>query len=135
MKKTPSFAMSLSLKKKSKPAETGKIAVGMSSVKKPHRPALGGDTARKDDRTSIKIVANVDVGFGNHLYIRGDGCGLSWEKGAKMTHIGDTHWEWECQCKANKMCFEFKTLINDQIWSTGDNYVAIGKRNEVFPVF
>src|SRR5690606_12500637 len=30
------------------------------------------------------IVAKIDVGFGNALYLRGDGPGLSWSKGVPM---------------------------------------------------
>jgi hypothetical protein len=138
MKKSQSFCASLSVKKKINSTAAGKTAAHSSGAKNIHKsvPNLEQRGAPSiSDAVSIKIVANVDVGFGNYLYIRGDGCGLSWERGIKMKPVDDTHWEWECKCKANKMCFEFKTLINDKIWSTGDNYIAIGSRSEVFPIF
>jgi hypothetical protein len=85
--------------------------------------------------TSVKIVANVDVGFGNRLYIRGDGCGLSWDKGIEMTPIDGSHWQWICKCRGDKRYFDFKVLVNDDLWSVGENYVAIGEVNEVTPSF
>ncbi|MDR2737842.1 MAG: hypothetical protein LBB18_02770 [Puniceicoccales bacterium] len=87
---------------------------------------------------SVKIVADIDVGFGNFLYIRGDGCGLSWDKGVMMTPVDDRHWQWKCGCDSVNGCFEFKVLINDEIWSVGENYVAIGFNglsNEISPEF
>ena len=35
------------------------------------------------------ITALVDVGFGNTLYLRGEGPGLSWEKGVPMKCVTD----------------------------------------------
>src|SRR3954469_12434810 len=39
-----------------------------------------------------KIEAQIDVGFGNALYIRGEGPGLSWESGVLMTCVSDDRW-------------------------------------------
>lgn len=61
------------------------------------------------------IVAKVDVGFGNTLYLRGTGPGLSWEKGVEMTNAGADEWTWSTN-KASKT-FLAKVLINDSIWS------------------
>jgi hypothetical protein len=85
--------------------------------------------------TSVKIIANVDVGFGNRLYIRGDGCGLSWDRGVEMQSIDDDHWSWASPRYGERQCFDFKLLINDETWSAGENYVAIGELNEVAPSF
>ncbi len=40
------------------------------------------------------VEANVDVGFGNTLFIRGEGPGLSWEHGTPMRCAGASTWEW-----------------------------------------
>jgi hypothetical protein len=59
-----------------------------------------GTTAKKNGKTGVKstpgtqqtktvttakpvttIEAKIDVGFGNNLFVRGEGPGLSWEKG------------------------------------------------------
>jgi hypothetical protein len=94
-----------------------------------------GESNVRSPGTSTRIVANVDVGFGNTLYIRGSGCGLSWDRGTEMKSVDGDHWMWECHCHSSCQCFEFKVLINDQIWSSGENYMTIGRANEVKPYF
>jgi hypothetical protein len=97
--------------------------------------SAGSDTQQGDGATSVRIVANVDVGFGNTLYIRGSGCGLSWDHGTEMKSVDGDHWIWECHCQPGGQCFEFKVLVNDQVWSGGENYLTIGRVNEIKPYF
>jgi hypothetical protein len=75
----------------------------------------------KDSET--EIIANVDIGWGNKLFIRGEGCGLSWQKGIPMQNIESHLWYWQCPtlCQEN---FQYKLLINDHIWSLGENLTA-----------
>ena len=40
-----------------------------------------------------RITARVDVGFGNQLYIRGEGGGLDWEQGIIMENISPYDWQ------------------------------------------
>jgi hypothetical protein len=81
---------------------------------------------------AVKIVANVDIGAENKLYIRGSGAGLSWEKGSAMRR-GKAGWTW--QGKSGES-FEYKFLINDKIWNVGENYSAdIAQENTVTPTF
>jgi PTS HPr component phosphorylation site len=40
------------------------------------------------------IEAKMDVGFGNALFIRGQGAGLSWDKGQPMNCADGTTWMW-----------------------------------------
>lgn len=83
---------------------------------------------------TTKIVAEVDIGFGNTLYIRGAGCGLNWENGIALKNQDANFWVFEVpSCKED---FEYKLLINDEIWSTGENFVAYrGMNNIVSPKF
>ena len=90
--------------------------------------------AKKAASSKTTIVADVDVGFGNTLYIRGDGPGLSWSKGVPMDCVGDT--AWTLSLSGVTSAFEYKLLINDQIWSVGKNDVAKpGKSSSVVPQF
>jgi hypothetical protein len=77
--------------------------------------------------TSIKasktvVVANVDVGFGNMLYLRGDAPGLSWKKGVPMDCESAN--SWSITMSGVKDAFEFKVLINDIHWAIGGNNLA-----------
>jgi hypothetical protein len=82
-----------------------------------------------------EIVADVDIGWGNKLFIRGEGCGLSWEKGIPMQNIESRLWHWKCpeKCAEN---FQYKVLINDHIWALGENMTASrGTWNRIEPSF
>lgn len=83
-------------------------------------PAVDYYTA---DKTHA-IVARVDVGWGNTLYIRGEGGCLSWDIGLPMICSGDDRWVWSC--RAEQTPRQFKFLINDEIWATGDNLEMSG---------
>lgn len=71
---------------------------------------------------STTVVAQIDVGFGNTLYIRGEGPGLSWEKGVPLDCVADDKWSIFLSETFKPVVFKF--LINDQTWCTGDDYVA-----------
>ncbi|MDR1232868.1 MAG: hypothetical protein LBJ75_01210, partial [Puniceicoccales bacterium] len=89
----------------------------------------------KQDSKALLVIAKANIGFGNRLYIRGDGCELSWDKGMAMKYMNDDLWQWEYKDAPSKTNFEFKVLINDEIWSTGENYTASNKNNKICPAF
>jgi len=76
----------------------------------------------KNIRTRITI--KYDAGFNNNLFIRGQGAGLSWEKGKQLKNVGANEWIWETDAPF-KDC-EFKVLINDQLYEAGENHRASG---------
>ena len=80
------------------------------------------------------IIARVDVGFGNQLYIRGTGADLSWEKGLPLENVSS--YEWAFATTKAKSDVTFKFLINDKLWAEGDNVtVAEGATSISSPVF
>jgi hypothetical protein len=80
------------------------------------------------------VEAIINVGFGNALFIRGEGPGLSWEKGLPMNCVEESRWVW-ANAKADERLV-FKFLLNDAIWCQGDNFVAVpGQKLETAPVF
>jgi len=83
---------------------------------------------------STAVVAQIDVGFGNTLYVRGEGPGLSWEKGVPLDCVADDKWAISLAETSKPVVFKF--LINDQTWCIGDDYVAQpGTTVTVTPVF
>jgi len=81
-----------------------------------------------------KISANIDVGFGNALFLRGEGAGLNWNKGLRMECVGSDLWELTLGHSSRP--FVFKFLINDEVWSTADDYtVAPGTSTTFTPSF
>lgn len=68
------------------------------------------------------ITANIDIGFGNHLYIRGEGPGLSWDHGVALDCVGNSLWT--ISIKNAVVPVVFKVLVNDLTWSLGNDFVA-----------
>lgn len=80
------------------------------------------------------VRAKIDVGFGNALFIRGQGDGLSWEKGLPLSCIDGSAWVWSTKEAKDKVLF--KLLLNDQSWAKGEDVVVeAGRKIEVVPVF
>jgi len=79
------------------------------------------------------IEAKIDIGFGNHLFVRGEGAGLSWDRGTPLECVDGQTWRWSVPAEQN---LTFKLLLNDAVWAKGDNLMlAPGKRLEVSPAF
>jgi len=68
------------------------------------------------------VSARIDVGFGNALFLRGEGPGLSWEKGLAMECVQDNLWR--IVLAESARAFTFKFLINDTTWSAGPDFTA-----------
>lgn len=80
------------------------------------------------------ISARVDVGFGNHLYLRGEGPGLSWDHGVAMDCIAADGWAFTVKGATSPVVF--KVLLNDETWCSGNDYVVEpGQSVTVSPAF
>ncbi len=109
-----------------------KAAKKVAAKKAPAKKAAKKAAAKKVVKTSI--IARVDVGFGNSLYIRGEGAGLSWDKGVQLDNVSP--YEWSFSSTTAKGAVTFKFLINDEIWAEGDDItVAKGDTSISSPVF
>jgi len=80
------------------------------------------------------ITAKIDIGFGNHLYLRGEGPGLSWDHGAAMDCVGNALWT--ASVKRATTPVTFKVLVNDLSWSEGPDFtVQPGQSITIIPAF
>lgn len=113
-----------------KKAAVKKTAVKKVAAKKAVRKAAAPATTPAPLTT---IVAQIDVGWGNSLYLRGEGGGLSWEKGTLMDWV-DGAWSWSSTTAKSGVTFKF--IINDETWATGDDLsVAAGGTSISAPSF
>lgn len=111
--------------KTGKPAAKKKVAAEISA------PAAKPVAAKPVVTT---IAASIDVGFGNALFLRGDGPGLSWDKGVPMTCIADNRWQ--ALLGESTRPFTVKFLINDATWSVGADFsVSPGTSVTLTPEF
>ena len=84
-------------------------------------------------RLETIIEAKINVGFGNNLFVRGQGAGLSWERGTPLTCVEPSTWRWSAPAKEK---LTSKLLLNDRVWAQGaDVTVTPGKRVAVVPAF
>jgi hypothetical protein len=80
------------------------------------------------------ITAHIDIGFGNTLYLRGEGAGLSWDRGTLMNCVADNCWSLPLPESGRPVIFKF--LVNDLSWSAGQDYtVASGDTLATTPMF
>jgi hypothetical protein len=106
-------------------AKTGTLAAAPEAG-----PAVA---AGQKSKVTVTIEAKVDVGFGNNLYLRGEGHGLSWNQGIPLKCVDQSTWKWSGEASEQ---LKFKLLLNDAVWAKGDNLVASpGQRIQVSPAF
>ena len=91
------------------------------------------ETESPAERTTV-VEARIDVGFGNSVFIRGEGAGLSWAKGIPLTCMDRSAWVWSTKQAEDKVVF--KLLLNDQVWAQGEDLVLeAGKKIDIVPAF
>ncbi|MFA5057265.1 MAG: hypothetical protein WC485_04075 [Opitutaceae bacterium] len=91
-----------------------------AAAAKPVRKAPAKKPSTRTTRTTI--TAQIDVGFGNALYIRGEGPGLSWDRGILMDCVADDQWLITISDAARPVVFKF--LLNDSTWCVGSDYIV-----------
>ncbi len=106
--------------KNSKSAKTAATASPGGPAAGPARKAPAKKPAAKI--TSTKITAQFDVGFGNTLYVRGEGPGLNWDRGLALDCVSDDVWTITISDATVPVVFKF--LLNDITWCVGNDYVV-----------
>lgn len=130
MKITKSAAKA-ALKPNEKPTLTSRATSATApSAPVPSTPA---PSAAATNAALTIIDVKRDVGFGNAVYLRGQGAGLTWERGLPLDCVDAKTWRW---CGMAKDPITFKLLINDKVWSAGNDLrIAPGQKIEVAPEF
>ena len=114
--------------KNSPPAKTPKAPAKKTAAPAKKKPAVASEPP------ATFISAKIDIGFGNHLYLRGEGPGLSWDHGLAMDSVGANLWT--SSVKNATAPVTFKVLVNDLTWNSGpDNVVQPGHSITITPTF
>jgi hypothetical protein len=71
---------------------------------------------------ATRLVVTAYIGIGNRLFIRGEGPGLSWEKGVPLQFVSIGKWRWETSDATEPV--SFKLYKNDSVECT-----ALGAQN------
>lgn len=112
--------------------ETAPVIASEPSAEPAETPAKAESSTSSDGAT--RLLATAYIGIGNKLYIRGEGPGLSWDRGLVMDcSAADT---WTATLKGASAPVVFKVLVNDLTWSTGNDYVVEpGQSVTITPTF
>lgn len=82
-----------------------------------------------------KVIIHYDAGFGNSISIRGNTLPLNWEFGQKCENVNANTWQFVMERPVGGS-IEFKVLLNDSTWESGDNHVVqAGDTIEIWPSF
>ncbi len=102
----------------------------MSMLRKKKHKEKGSRSKREKTR----IVIRYNVGYDNHLFIRGSAGGLNWDRGVMLKNIGPDEWVWETTDHFQDC--EFKVLINDNQFEAGENHhIRDGAAVQYTPIF
>ncbi len=121
-KTTPATPAPVPAKKVSSPVKAK--APAKPKAKAPAKVPAAAPTVKTTPPMPVltTITAEIDIGFGNTLWLRGDGPGLSWETGLIMDCVADDKWSLTLADAGAPVVFKF--LVNDLSWSAGDDYVV-----------
>jgi hypothetical protein len=94
---------------------------------------IGENTISSDRATRLLVTAY--IGIGNRLFIRGDGPGLSWDKGVPLQFVSIGKWRWESADATGPV--RYKLYKNDAVECTalGEQQVDPGQQQEVAAAF
>ncbi len=108
--------------------------VGEKTVRKPREPKARRTDQPAEPGTATVVEVWIDVGLGNSVYIRGQGDGLSWDKGQPLECVDGKRWVWSTKRASGRVVF--KLLLNDEVWCKGgDLTVEPGGKIDVIPSF
>lgn len=106
-------------------------ATATQSTASPSSMAMGTATKRTGN---TRVIVHCNTGFGNMLFLRGDGAGLNWEKGVALRNINEDTWVWETE-RPFTQC-SFKVMLNDNRYEQGENHPLVcHEQVECYPTF
>ena len=114
-------------------AEVKPVKASAPVVKPTAAPAVAESKPITKASRSATIEAKIDVGFGNTLYLRGEGKGLNWNQGIPLTNVDGSTWQWSGEADEK---LKVKLLLNDAVWAKGEDLVvAPGEKVQIAPAF
>ncbi len=98
-----------------------------------HATASGGETSSSTDGAT-RLLATAYIGIGNKLFIRGDGPGLSWDRGVPMQFVSIGKWGWHTHDAASPV--RIKLYKNDESAAlSGELTLDPGRHTEITALF
>jgi hypothetical protein len=97
-------------------------------------PPKAIEQSRSSDGAT-RLLVTAYIGIGNRLFIRGDGPGLTWDKGVPLQFVSIGKWRWESSDPTGPV--KYKLYKNDAVECTalGQQQVDPGQQQEVAAAF
>jgi len=78
-----------------------------------------------------RLLVTAYIGIGNKLHIRGDGPGLSWDKGVPLQFVSIGKWRWETSEATAPIAFKLYKNDTVECASIGSPKLDPGHQHEV----
>jgi len=134
MKKSAALAVLKPTETKSTPSALNSKSSALNEKTSTSSALSSNSGALKSNSGALTTIeVKKDVGFGNALFLRGQGSGLTWDHGVPLSCVDGATWRWSQTVAAP---ITFKVLLNDRVWSAGNDLVVTpGQKLEVSPSF
>ena len=76
-------------------------------------PPIASINPPTNPSASTRLLVTAYIGIGNRLFIRGEGPGLSWDKGVPLQFVSIGKWRWETNDASAPV--QFKLFKNDDL--------------------
>ena len=98
-------------------------------------PDEAAPTAAVSTDGATRLLVTAYIGIGNRIFIRGDGPGLSWEKGVPLEFVSIGKWRWETADASAPI--RFKLYKNDEVECVGlgEGALEAGRQQELTAAF
>ncbi|MBI2518686.1 MAG: hypothetical protein HYV95_17565 [Opitutae bacterium] len=115
-----------------RPPQADSTPVSVADDSPSEAPAAVEASASSDGAT--RLLATAYIGIGNKLFIRGDGPGLSWDRGVPMQFVSIGKWGWSTHDAAGPV--RIKLYKNDESAAlSGEVTLEPGRHTEVTALF
>ena len=101
-------------------------------------PAVESAEVHERVRTAdgaTRLIVTAYIGIGNRLFIRGEGPGLSWEKGVPLQFVSIGKWRWETGNAAAPVKFKLYKNDDTECAALGTQSLDPGQQQEVTAAF
>jgi hypothetical protein len=115
--------------------EAADTALPLDIVETPATPSaeVAPSTSSADGSTRLLVTAY--IGIGNRLFIRGDGPGLSWDKGVPLQFVSIGKWRWESSGATAPVKFKLYKNDETECAALGTQSLSPGQQQEVTATF
>jgi hypothetical protein len=97
-------------------------------------PPDTSDVAISSDGAT-RVLVTAYIGIGNRLFLRGEGPGLSWEKGVPLQFVSIGKWRWESSEAAATVKFRLFKNDTDECAGLGERAVEPGHQIQLSASF